>query len=503
LIPRDSTIYSLISDIRNWHVQEGDWRKAREKIAASYGYDKFGGNCHMVPNHALIIHALLYGEDDFQRSLMIVNTSGWDTDCNSGNVGCLMGIKNGLDGIDLAGPDWRGPVADRLYLPTADGGRAISDAVTETYHVVNIGRSLAGKEAIAPKNGAHYHFELPGSVQGFMSEESIEAKGAATVENVIGHSVAGNRSLAINYRSVAPGRVARVSTPTFTPSRQVADYFSKRGYALLASPKLYPGQTVSARVEAGINNGSATTCSLFVYYYGNEDELVILRDAAVQVQAGAAHEFAWKIPDTGGSPIAKVGIEVSSGVRVDGALYLDYLTWDGMPDVVLGKPSHDGQMWRQAWVNGVDYFGERWWPEPYRLIQNEGRGLISQGTREWTDYKALSTITPHLASAAGLAVRVQGMRRYYALLLCSDGKARLVKALDGETILAEVDFPWTFGGSYQLELVVSGNRLTASIDGDTLVTVVDSERPLTGGAVGVVVEEGRIMLDAVSVRPVT
>ena len=112
----------------------------------SYGYDKYGGNCHMVPNHALIMLGLLYGDDDFQKALMIVNTGGWDTDCNSGNVGCLMGIKNGLAGID-AGPDWRGPVADRLYLPTADGGRAITDAVTETYHIVNIGRALAGARA--------------------------------------------------------------------------------------------------------------------------------------------------------------------------------------------------------------------------------------------------------------------------------------------------------------------------------------------------------------------
>src|SRR5256885_8650621 len=46
------------------------------------------------------------------KSLMIVNTCGWDTDCNSGNVGCLLGIRNGLEGI-YSGPDRRGPVADR------------------------------------------------------------------------------------------------------------------------------------------------------------------------------------------------------------------------------------------------------------------------------------------------------------------------------------------------------------------------------------------------------
>src|SRR5918911_1426489 len=126
LIPKDSLIRRMIHDLREWHVQDQDWRKTRDRIAANYGYDKYGGNCHMVPNHALIIHALLYGECDFQKSLMIVNTCGWDTDCNSGNVGCLLGIRNGLAGIE-DGPDWRGPVADRLYLATADGGRAIND----------------------------------------------------------------------------------------------------------------------------------------------------------------------------------------------------------------------------------------------------------------------------------------------------------------------------------------------------------------------------------------
>ena len=183
LIPPDSVIYRLIADVREWHAQDGDWRKTRERIVARYGYDKFGGSCHIVPNHALIMLSLLYGEDDFQRSLMIVNTSGWDTDCNAGNVGCLLGIKNGLAGIE-DGPDWRGPVADKLYLPTADGGRAITDAVTETFHVVNIGRALAGLEPLVPKGGARFHFELPGSVQGFCAEDSAEARDTTILENV-------------------------------------------------------------------------------------------------------------------------------------------------------------------------------------------------------------------------------------------------------------------------------------------------------------------------------
>jgi hypothetical protein len=126
---------------------------------------------------------LLYGEDDFQKSLMITNTSGWDTDCNSGNVGCLMGIKNGLKGIDN-GPDWRGPVADRIYLPTADGGRCISDAASETFQIVNLGYRLIDEEPVAPKNGARFHFELPGSVQGFQVEAASDVREALSIENV-------------------------------------------------------------------------------------------------------------------------------------------------------------------------------------------------------------------------------------------------------------------------------------------------------------------------------
>ena len=59
-IPTDSTIARMIADIREWHSAEKDWRNTRTQIAQKYGYQKFGGGCHMVPNHALIIHALLH-----------------------------------------------------------------------------------------------------------------------------------------------------------------------------------------------------------------------------------------------------------------------------------------------------------------------------------------------------------------------------------------------------------------------------------------------------------
>ena len=61
LIPPDSLIYRVIHDVREWHQQFPDWRQARQKIADQYGYDKYPGNCHVVPNHALITSACSMG----------------------------------------------------------------------------------------------------------------------------------------------------------------------------------------------------------------------------------------------------------------------------------------------------------------------------------------------------------------------------------------------------------------------------------------------------------
>ena len=461
--------------------------RSRERIAGLYNYENYGGNCHMVPNHALIILGLLYAQDDFQEAMKVVNTSGWDTDCNSGNLGCLLGIKNGLAGLDV-GPDWRGPVADRLYLAAADGGRAITDAVIETTYIVNIGRALQDVAPLAPKNGARFHFDLPGSVQGFRAESDL-----VTIENVEGHSQNGDRALALNFK----GQTS-VSTPTFILPSEL----EMPGYSLVASPTLYSDQTVRTALSADKN----AEVRLFVRAYNEKDTLSHIDGPIVSLKAGNSSEQSWVIPSTGGQPIAEIGFAYLDETAV--TVYLDCLAWDGMPKVTFSRPSGSGefpweppQVWRRAWVNGMDLW-EPWWPEPYRLIQNHGRGLITQGTREWTDYEVAATVTPVLMDQGGIGIRAQGMRRYYALLLCDDNKARLIKALDGDTVLAEADFSWKYNQAYTLRLQAEGAELRGWIDGELLFTVTDEERPLTGGAAAYVVEQGHIMSDAISVRPI-
>ncbi len=161
----------------------------------------------MVPNHGVIVLAMAYGGDDFQRALMIANTGGWDTDCNSGNVGCLMGIKVGLAGIDTSPVDWRGPVADRMYLPTADGGRADH-------------RRGPGDASASAASGARWPASRrrPGTPPSASASScrvrcraSTPRPTASTLENTPKHSARGQRSLAVTIPSPCPttrGRAA-------------------------------------------------------------------------------------------------------------------------------------------------------------------------------------------------------------------------------------------------------------------------------------------------------
>lgn len=489
-IPRDSIIYRLIAELREWRSTIPDWRAARQKIAARYGYDQFPGNCHIVPNHALIHLGLLYGDDDFQKSLMITNTSGWDTDCNSGNVGCVLAIKNGLAGLD-AGPDWRGPVADRMYLPTADGARCISDAVQESVRIVNLGRGLHGAEPLAPKGGARFHFELPGAVQGFETDSP-----QLQLENVPGFSASGARSLAFRFHSLTPATPLRAATPTFI---RPAD-LSMDGYHLHASPTLYSGQTVCARIAADDSNREPVTAALYLNVYGADDQSETILGPAVRLAPGVAQELRWTAGETNGQPIHAIGVELRATPPATGAVYLDYLTWDGPPNTVFTRPARAGTAWQRAWVSGVDQF-RRDLPEPFRPIQNEGRGVLIQGAREWRAYRVEADVKPLMCAAAGLAACVQGLRRYYALLLAPGDKLRLIKMLEHEQTLAETDFAWALEHSYQLALETDGHRLRASVDGRLSFDVVDTDTPLLSGAIALVVQDGCFSTRAVSVRP--
>ncbi len=490
-LPADCLISRLVNDVRDWHRTDGNWRVTRERIEKTYGYDKFPGNCHVIPNHAIILLSLLYSEDDFGRALMIANTAGWDTDCNSGNVGCLMGIKNSLAAI---APKLRAPVADRLFLSTADGGRCITDAVRETYEICRLANRLGQMPPVPlPKQGARFHFELPGSVQGFQVESADHAS-ELVLSNVPSNSASGKHSLALDFKRLPDGRPARIATPTFIPP----DSKDASHYSLMACPTLYPGNVVQGRLSADPENSAPARIAPFIAYYDGNDELRYHHGSALIVDPGVAEHFQWRIEELDGAPIAQFGIEVCSDGAASGRIYVDYIDWSGTPTTVFRRPDAHGKMWLRAWINAVDHVGTRW-ASAFHLSQDRGIGLFIQGAREWQNYAAQAAIIADPASSFGLAARIQGLTRYYALMLGPNQTCRLVRNYDSVEVLAEVPYRWNWSQRYHFNLEVNGTMISGSMNGSELIRYNDSGSALLDGGIALVCEEGLIMTDEVKV----
>ena len=128
-------------------------------------------------------------------------------------------------------------------------------------------------------------------------------------------------------------------------------------------------------------------------------------------------------------------------------------------------------------------------------------GLLMPATREWRDYAVTADVTPHLVKRAGVAVRVQGLKRFYGLLLAPEDRVQIVRMLHGEEVLAVAAFEWRLGETYELTLEARGDRLVGRVDGGALIDATDDA--LDCGAVGLVIEEGRLGVERVGVSAPT
>lgn len=499
-IPGDSLVARLIADIRSWVIEDGDWRMTRARIDEKYGYDKFRGVCHVIPNHGIMVMSILYGQT-FHEAMHIVNTCGWDTDCNSGNLGCLVAIMHGLEAFE-GGPDWRGPLADRALISSADNGYSINDASRIAYDVARLGLQLVGASPLE-KPKAQFHFSLPGGAQGF------QASGPAVNSRTVRQGEVDNESgLAI----AVEGRMVEAMTPTFTPKEALA---VSRDYEMMASPLVYPGQLVTARLAGSARNLAAVSVCVRVKAYAEDNELITVDSDPVMLHAGSSAEIQWVLPQSlANRPIQQIGVAAPSDILnlLDGTVWLKSLGWQGVPTMTLKRPpvpaelmgtenSGSVSMWEKSWVSSVDKFHSTMGPS-FCIEQDRGEGIISHGTRDWTDYEAVAhDFVVNLGAPAGLAVRVQGLNRYYAVMLLRGGKVAIIKAADEERIeLAVARFDWEIDKKYQLTLGIKRPEIHAKVGN---VELKVSDAAYGGGAVGLVVTAGSISADCIDVKPST
>lgn len=477
----DKHLLGVIEALRNQCATTDDWHQVRAWIAANHGYAHYDGPCHMVPNHLIVLLAFLMAGDDFGRSLKIATTAGWDTDCNAGNVGCLNAIRLGLPALDN-GPDLRGPVSDFMYVVTADGAAGITDAVQQARGIITAANALNDE----PANGIQprYGFEFAGSSQGFALCPRHEGRQAA-----LGLSNANGDGLTVALKGLSLGVTGSVSTPVF-----VEPFAASSSFAMVASPTLYPGQTVTATLDlpAGVK------ARLYALIYDRDDTI-----QRIEGDWSDSATLSWTVPSTNGLPLYRLGVEFGCDTRFDGQASIRSIDWSGAPaaydiDGMLVKSIWNlTPFWTRAWVSSAKHFAPDF---KYTLCFSHPfeNGVATTGSRDWDDYSVESSLDYSINEGAGLVARSRGHRRYYAGMLKGD-EALIVKRYDDEvTVLSRQKVAVGAVGKRDLKLSLNGKSIAFMVDG--VAAGQANDHSFTSGSAGFIVEKGTIVADGFHIR---
>lgn len=173
-IDTNSMYAKVIQDIIHFYdANPNDEMKCFNYVLSKYSYDHFPGMCHIIPNIAIMILALLYGRNDFNKTMTLLCTLGYDTDCNCGNVGSIIGAIVGIENID---EKWITPIQDILLASSNNGYLNQTTVSDSAYEFAKLAFESHGleipNEYKRNLSTTTYHFDLPYATKGFIAHSS-------------------------------------------------------------------------------------------------------------------------------------------------------------------------------------------------------------------------------------------------------------------------------------------------------------------------------------------
>lgn len=209
---KSSSYYALINEIEEFYEKyPNDSSKCLAYIEDKHSYEHYEGVCHILPNTAIMLYGMLYGHNDFDETMRLIAEAGRDTDCNLGNVGSIMGMMLGLEGID---EKWIKPFNDILLSSSSIGSKNITTISNSAKYFCELGCKLYNipyekKE----KNIISYDFDLPYATAGFEVTSNRYASASLRIKN----------KLQINLDNVLKGKKVVVSKKSYFTSEEVYD----------------------------------------------------------------------------------------------------------------------------------------------------------------------------------------------------------------------------------------------------------------------------------------
>ncbi len=460
-IPAESEFARVTTAVCQFHQQyPDDWHAACAFIQANFGYDRYPGEVHIIPNAGIVAMALLYGDGDFSRAVQIANMGGWDTDCNVGNVGAIMGVAVGLEGIER---QWREPMDDLLITAGVIGSRNLWTIPACADLFCKLGRDIAQEKAIPHPR---YHFRYPHSTQG------VQTRGDKGRIMALGEE---NGRLQLTVRKLnKKGEVRFFVRTSLRPDELSANY-----YGGSFSPQIYAGQTMHARLFLPDDAPADLYASLYVHDDNNGNGH---QASAQRLIPGTEQTLTFQIPPLHNALLSEAGVVVRQlGTPWTGNLFLHWLDWDGTPSF-----SNDFSLERSEYGAISQWtFLRGYWRLQDGSYHGSGAGINESYTGDvlWQDYELSVTLRPLIGQNHLILGRVQGARRSYAVGLGGNNQLLLYKNEGGYVLKTAVSFPWQHKQSYTLTLRVQGNQIRATI-GDTHLEWVDDDAPYLNGQIG-------------------
>jgi len=501
-IPADSEYTRVTRAVIAYYKEHPDeWRKCYQFIYENFGYDKYPGHCHIIPNAAIMIMALMYGESNFENTLNICNMGGWDTDCNVGNIGALMGVFCGLDEINYL--KWRQPINDLLINSSVIGSLNITDIPYGALYFAKQAYALAGEEMpgiwndLAQNRIDSCHFEYPGSTHAMRvkvdrADITQNSKLEYTIFNTDELAFTGTRCLKVMAKPMKPAERLFVYKKTYYYPSDLHD----NRYDPCFSPLLYPGQTIRSAVCVP---EYADECSAMMYIRDARSGELIFGER-VNLKKGVWSEIRLDIPRMGASLLDEAGICFTvlglQRFEKNVVVLIDDLTFEGRPDYSIDFSKEQPEKWTHS-RHEISQFTRL-----KGLIRlKDGQLDLSccdfaeayTGRYDWKDYTACFKMTPVLGLYHYANVRVQGAMRSYAAGFCPDGKIELRKNQNGYKTLATADFSWKVGTEYEVTIRCEKNMFAVYIDGHLLIEYTDNDDPHLAGAIGLSCFEGSLI----------
>lgn len=459
LLDPNSLYHKVFTSVMKFHQEHPDsWRDCMEYLIKEWGYDRYPGVCHIIPNAGVCAMAMLYGRE-FSKAIEIATMAGWDTDCNAGNVGSILGAMGGIDAIP---EKYRTPVNDSVVLSGISGYLNILDIPTYAKKLCSFAWRLKGEEvpeSFRCQDGAiHYDFALKGSTHCMrLSDPSL-----CRLQNN------GDGTLGILFDRMVRGQGCKVFYKNFYRRKD----FSDERYMPVFSPTAYSGQTVTFSLRMEQFSGETIVIQPYVH---NSTTGVDVKIGGLVLKDGDWHEFSFVIPDLNGAFSDEIGfvLEGNSPAKNKdfGLLSLkDFsITGDMAYTIDFSK-----QKMEFASVTGFSHNHGAWSLDGKTMqVMCLERADAMTGNYYGKDETIKGTIRIEHGTSALLALRVQGARRgYYAGL--HQGNLVIAKVDKGEfSILHSIPYTTAEGEEHLLDFSVQGTNLSCTIDEKTKIEAID------------------------------